>query len=252
MSGNTRSANATVSDANASQTTTNGILYAPSSFCAHSMSRVPPVFIAEFHAMFAMNSSSVSIGYGSPATALAITMCIMPCAAIGDSHEYALSMRSGPPSASIASLRGSSESRAARARAACRACSVAGSCCGGIGFGYGARARKLPGPSSAPSSICSRCSARHVWKPFECAEMPRIAYIATGRPTTLSCRPQTSVQRSAARSSARTRPGPSRARAADRRGGRRSSATAAARKRRRGSARPPAPARSCTRGRRRA
>ena len=35
--------------------------YSPSSR-AHSMSRVPPVFIAEFHAMFAMNSSSVSIG----------------------------------------------------------------------------------------------------------------------------------------------------------------------------------------------
>ena len=70
----------------------------PSSFCAHSMSRVPAVFIAEFHAMLAMNSSSVSIGYGSPATALAITMCIRPCAAIGDSHEYALSIRSGTPS----------------------------------------------------------------------------------------------------------------------------------------------------------
>ena len=60
--------------------------------------------------------------------------------------------------------------------------------------GYGARARKLPGPSSAPSSIWIRCSARQVWKPFECAEMPRIAYIATGRPTTLSCvRPHMSV-----------------------------------------------------------
>jgi hypothetical protein len=51
------------------------------------MSCVRAVFIDEFHAMFAMNSISVSIGYGSPSTALRITMCIMPCAAIGLSHE---------------------------------------------------------------------------------------------------------------------------------------------------------------------
>ena len=69
-----------------------------------------------------------------------------------------------------------------------------GSWCGGIGFGYGARARKLPGASSAPSSIWIMWIARQEWKPLECAAMPRIAYIATGRPTTLSClRPHTSV-----------------------------------------------------------
>ena len=28
---------------------------------------------------------------------------------------------------------------------------------------------------------------RQVWKPFECAEMPRMACMDTGRPTILSC-----------------------------------------------------------------
>ena len=36
-----------------------------------------------------MNKISVSMGYGSALTALVITMCIAPCAASGDSHEYA-------------------------------------------------------------------------------------------------------------------------------------------------------------------
>ena len=36
---------------------------------------------------------------------------------------------------------------------------------------------------------------RQVWKPFACAEMPRIACIATGRPVIVACsRPQASVQ----------------------------------------------------------
>ena len=61
------------------------------------MSRTSAVFMLEFHAMLAMNSSSVSIGYGSRFTALVITMCINPCADNGVSHEYALSMRSGRP-----------------------------------------------------------------------------------------------------------------------------------------------------------
>ena len=64
------------------------------------MSMVPAAFIAEFQLMFAMNMNRVSIGYGSPFQALAMTECIMPCAAIGASQENALSMRIGVPSAS--------------------------------------------------------------------------------------------------------------------------------------------------------
>ena len=113
-----------------------GNLVAAVRVVAHSMSRVPPVFIAEFHAMLAMNSSSVSIGYGSPATALAITMCIRPCAAIGDSHEYALSMRSGVPFSSMARSSGLvGKPSGARRAAAGSVEAVAGNCCGGIGFG---------------------------------------------------------------------------------------------------------------------
>ena len=50
--------------------------------------------------MLAMNISSVSIRYGSPAQALRITVCIIPCAASGYAHENAWSMRRGLPSAS--------------------------------------------------------------------------------------------------------------------------------------------------------
>ena len=78
MSGSTRSAKSTVSEWNASTTTRKGSLYSPSSPRAVSISRTPAVFMLEFQAMLAMNSSSVSMGYGSPATALLITMCIMP------------------------------------------------------------------------------------------------------------------------------------------------------------------------------
>jgi hypothetical protein len=106
---------------------------------------------------------------------------------MGDSHEYALSIRSGTPCSSIARSSGLiGKPSGARVSGLPGAQAVAGNWCGGMGFGYGARALKLPGPSSAPSSICNRWSARHVWNPFECAEIPRIAYIATGRPTTLS------------------------------------------------------------------
>jgi len=45
------------------------------------------VFIVEFHAMFAMNRISVSIGYGSRFAACVMTMCIIPCADSGVSHE---------------------------------------------------------------------------------------------------------------------------------------------------------------------
>ena len=56
------------------------------------------------------------------------------------------------------------------------------------GFGKGGLKRNPPGASMLPSSICSRCSARQVWKPLECAEMPRMACMLTGRPMHLSCR----------------------------------------------------------------
>ena len=62
VSGSTRSANAVVSDWNASQTTRNGILYSPSSRLSFSILRTAGVFIVEFHAMFAMKISSVSSG----------------------------------------------------------------------------------------------------------------------------------------------------------------------------------------------
>ena len=40
----------------------------------------------------------------------------------------------------------------------------------------------------APSRVCNRCSARQVWNPLEWAEMPRIACMATARPTMRSWR----------------------------------------------------------------
>ena len=45
---------------------------------------------------------------------------------------------------------------------------------------------KPPGTSMVPRRICRRCRMRQVWKPFEWAEMPRIACIETGRPIMLS------------------------------------------------------------------
>ena len=51
-----------------------GIAYSPvAGSRAHSISRVRVVFMAEFQPMFAMNRNSVSMRYGSPATAFAIT-----------------------------------------------------------------------------------------------------------------------------------------------------------------------------------
>ena len=40
-----------------------------------------------FQPMFAMNSISVSIGYGSASTAFRMTVCMSPWAASGASHE---------------------------------------------------------------------------------------------------------------------------------------------------------------------
>ena len=66
---------------------------------------------------------------------------------------------------------------------------------GGVPRGYGALWRKPPGRSIVPSRVIRIDSARIVWKPFECAASPRIAWKATGLPVTRSCfTPQESVQ----------------------------------------------------------
>ena len=62
------------------------------------------------------------------------------------------------------------------------AVSLAGRTRGAGCFGNGGFARWEPGASIAPSSICRRWIARQLWKPLACAETPRIACIATGRP----------------------------------------------------------------------
>ena len=61
MSGSTRSAKATVSLWNASQTTMNGIMYSPASSLLLSISRTFDVFIVLFQAMLAMNIIKVSM-----------------------------------------------------------------------------------------------------------------------------------------------------------------------------------------------
>ena len=94
-------------------------------------------------------------------------------------------MRIGLPARRPADPPDPSRSRAACPRAASSACRrPCRTACrsGGAGFGYGGLKRKPPGTSTVPSSTCSRWIARQVWKPFEWAEMPRMACIATGRP----------------------------------------------------------------------
>ncbi len=66
---------------------------------------------------------------------------------------------------------------------------------GGTIRGNGALCRKPPGRSIVPRRLIRIASARIVWKPFECAARPRIAWNATGLPVTVSCsRPHESVQ----------------------------------------------------------
>ncbi len=61
--------------------------------------------------------------------------------------------------------------------------------------GYGALWRKPPGASIVPRTLIRIASARTVWKPFECAATPRIAWNATGRACVVACSlPQASVQ----------------------------------------------------------
>ena len=144
MSGSTRSAKRTVSESNASATTRKGILYSPAlaplSCLARNMSCTPDVFIEEFHAMLAIKRINVSMEYGSALTALVITMCIAPCAANGDSHEYALSILSGRPSASMARSSGrvgkpSGDLESGVSGASMIAPSFSGNINGGIGRG---------------------------------------------------------------------------------------------------------------------
>ena len=84
-----------------------GIRYSPvAGSRSVSMAAVSAVFMAEFQAMFAMYMKRVSMGYGSPAQALRITVCIIPWAAIGASHENALSILVGRPAASTSKSSG--------------------------------------------------------------------------------------------------------------------------------------------------
>ncbi len=65
---------------------------------------------------------------------------------------------------------------------------------GGGGFGIGRLEPHRAGVSTAPMSACRRCRARAVWKPLEWAEMPRMAWMATGRPGMVAWRwPRKSV-----------------------------------------------------------
>ena len=127
------------------------------------------------------------MGYGSPAHALAITMCIMPWEASGASQENALSMRSGVPAPSTSRSSGPCTKPSGMPSSGVFAATFlpAGFGPHGIAFGYGALKRNPPGHSTEPSSNCSRWIARQVWKPLEWAEMPRMACMAIGRPTIL-------------------------------------------------------------------
>ncbi len=199
MSGRIRSANAVVSEWKASATTRNGILYCPSSPLSLSILRTSLVFIVEFHAMLAMKMSKVSIGYGSPRQALVMTLCISPCTDSGYSHENALSMRTGLPSSFTNRSSGSAGQPSAMPSSGRFGCTARESfgvrAHGGIGRGNGALWRKPPGRSMVPSSDIRIASERTVWKPFECAARPRIAWNATGLPVTVSCSlPHESVQ----------------------------------------------------------
>ena len=167
--------------------------------CAFSISRTAIVFMVEFQAMLAMKISSVSSRYGSPRVALVITVCIRPCADSGCSQENAWSMRIGVPSSSIASSSGLAGKPSGAALSGVFGLIMSGELkarkFGTMWRGYGALWRKPPGASIVPSTLISTASARTVWKPFECAARPRIAWKATGRACVVACcLPQASVQ----------------------------------------------------------
>ena len=154
--------------------------------------------MVEFHAMLAMKIISVSSRYGSPRVAFVITVCIRPCADSGASHENAWSIRIGVPSSWIASSSGLAGKPSGAALSGVFGLSISGELkarkFGTMWRGYGALWRKPPGRSIVPSTLISTASARIVWKPFECAARPRIAWNATGRACVVSWRlPQASV-----------------------------------------------------------
>ena len=60
-----------------------GMRYSPASSLSVSQRMVSAVFMAEFQLMLAMNRKSTSIGAGSAAQALRMTVCSMPCTASG-------------------------------------------------------------------------------------------------------------------------------------------------------------------------
>ena len=199
MSGSTRSAKATVSLWKASQTTRKGIRNSPSSSFAFSISRTAMVFMVEFQAMLAMKIISVSSRYGSPRLAWVMTVCIRPCAESGCSQENAWSIRIGVPSSPIASSSGLAGKPSGAALSGVSGLSISGELkarkFGTMWRGYGALWRKPPGASMVPSTLIRMARARTVWKPFECAARPRIAWKATGRPCVVACfLPQASVQ----------------------------------------------------------
>ena len=115
-----------------------GILYSPLASLSVSQPIVSAVFIDEFQLMFAMNISSVSILYGSPAQALRITVCIMPCADSGYAHENAWSIRRGLPLASTSRSSGACTKPSGAASSTPFAWRVLpGRFGGGMGFGNG-------------------------------------------------------------------------------------------------------------------
>ena len=200
MSGRIRSAKAVISDWKASQTTMKGILYSPLALSLSlSILRTSTVFMVEFQAMLAMKIISVSILYGSPRQALVMALCIRPCTDSGYSQEKPLSSRTGPPFSSTNRSSGSAGQPSAMPSSGRFGCTAFGwlgvRAQGGIGRGNGTLWRKPPGRSMVPSSDIRMPSARMLWKPFECAARPRMAWKATGLPVTVSCStPQESVQ----------------------------------------------------------
>ena len=161
---------------------------------------VSAVFIAEFQAMFAMNRNSVSIGYGIAAPGVAdhrVQHAVrrqrrLPGERLVDAERRAV----GVDQQILRPVREAERRPGSGLPGAICAGLPAGLVAGGMGRGIGRLvAEAARAYRSLPSSICSRCSARQVWKPLEWAEMPRIACIATGRPTIWSCRrPSMSVQ----------------------------------------------------------
>ena len=142
--------------------------------------------------MLAMKIISVSMRYGSPRQALVITLCIRPCTESGYSQENPLSMRTGAPSSSTNRSSGAPGQPSASPASGVFGCTrlrarSASWPAGGMARGNGALWRKPPGRSMVPSRLIRMASARIVWKPFECAARPRMAWNATGLPVTVSC-----------------------------------------------------------------